>query len=82
MNLYRNPADADHWYTRVSKNVWLRFPAVVNGWMLRRQVTMMNFAGLQPVPRWLAFNTGMPKAPIQIRSVTPRATAKGHQRAG
>ena len=59
MSLYRNPADLDHWYIR-EKNVWMRFPAKVNGWLERRQVTMMDFSHLQPAPLWLAFNTGMP----------------------
>src|SRR5215472_14388813 len=56
MNLYRNPADLDHWYMRVSKNVWLTFPARVNGGLERRPVWERDLSYLQPVPRWLAFH--------------------------
>jgi hypothetical protein len=65
MNLYRNPADLDYWYIRVSKNVWLTFPAKVNGWLERRPVRQRDLSLLQPVPRWLAFNTGMPKVNVK-----------------
>lgn len=59
MNLYRNPADLAHWYVRISGCVWVRFPARVNGWFDRRPVKQIDISLLQPLPIWLAFNTGM-----------------------
>ena len=59
MTLFRNATDLDHWYVRVAR-VWLRFPAVVNGWLTAQVVHHLDKTHLRPVPIWLAFNTGMP----------------------
>lgn len=59
MTLFRNVKDLDHWYVPVARG-WLRFPARANGWCAARVVRHLDETHLQPVPVWLAFNTGMP----------------------
>jgi hypothetical protein len=62
VRLYRNASDLQHWFVRIPGPDWLRFPAKFDGWAQRQTVNMLNHKHLNPVPLWLAFNTGLLEA--------------------
>ena len=64
INLYRSPAHPYHWVARSEKAGWLIFPAAVDGWSHRETYRDESRAGLQPVPLWMAFNTGLLEAVV------------------
>ena len=59
VRLYRSTTDLQHWFVRIPGTGWARFPAKVDGWAEHRIVTMLSHGHLNPVPLWLAFNTGL-----------------------
>ncbi len=59
VKLYRSTKDLQHWFVRIPGTGWARFPAKRDGWAERRMVNMLNHQYLNPVPLWLAFNTGL-----------------------
>ena len=62
VRLYRSTWDLQHWFVHIPGPGWTRFPARIDGWADRRLVAMLRHDHLQPVPLWLAFNTGLLEA--------------------
>ena len=60
--LYRSPDHPSHWFVYVEPEGWLIFPAKVRGWLDRRPARDFTRQHLQPVPLWMAFNTGLDDA--------------------
>ena len=60
--LYRSPAHSQHWIVHSRRSGWLIFPARFNGWTERVPYPAADPAALQPVPLWMAFNTGLLEA--------------------
>ncbi|HEX3747159.1 MAG TPA: hypothetical protein VHW09_24655 [Bryobacteraceae bacterium] len=61
-HLYRSARDLEHWYVFDDCTGWVSFPARIDGWSARRPVSAVAGLGLQEVPLWLSFNTGLPYA--------------------
>jgi len=59
VKLYRSSRDLEHWFVRIPRAGWARFPAKRDGWAERRMVNMLSHQHLDLVPLWLAFNTGL-----------------------
>jgi len=57
--LYRSSSDLQHWFVRLPRAGWARFPAKRGGWAERRPIKIHSHQHLNPVPLWLAFNTGL-----------------------
>jgi hypothetical protein len=57
--LYRNSRNLQYWFVHLPRLGWLAFPAGAGGWAYRRSVCIEDYGCLQPVPLWLAFNTGL-----------------------
>ncbi|HTS60447.1 MAG TPA: hypothetical protein VMH28_00405 [Candidatus Acidoferrales bacterium] len=57
--LYRSSLEPQHWLVWADGLGWMRFPARVGGWDDRNPVPSLSRRGLQAVPLWLAFNTGL-----------------------
>jgi hypothetical protein len=57
--LYRNSRDLQNWFVHLPRLGWMEFPAGAGGWARRRSVHIGDYQCLQPVPLWLAFNTGL-----------------------
>jgi len=62
ITLFRSPAHQQHWIAHSERSGWIIFPARVGGWSARTAYPEGGGASLQPVPLWMAFNTGLLEA--------------------
>jgi hypothetical protein len=67
MKLFRSPLLECCWIACTSDNLWLRFPAKIDGWDERTPYNG-DRRELVPVAPWSAFNTGFPHPDALLRS--------------
>jgi hypothetical protein len=68
LKLYRSTKDT-HWFAFGPKTGWVIFPAEVGGWQKRQRASGIDSTDMQEVPLRMAFNTGIPGAPMSSGAV-------------
>jgi len=64
MKLYRNNNYPTRWLAYSPETGWTMFPAELGGWAKRQLARGLDPIHLREVPCGLAFNTGIPGAPV------------------
>ena len=65
MKLYRNYTYPTRWFAFSPETGWTMFPAEIGGWAKRQPARGVDPLYTREVPLRLAFNTGIPGAPIE-----------------
>ena len=64
MKLYRSTRYATRWFAFSPETAWMMFPAEIGGWSKRQPARGIDPLDVREVPLHLAFNTGIPGAPL------------------
>ena len=76
MKLFRSAKHDGQWFAFGQETGWVMFPDEVDGWQKRQPARGMDPLAVREVPIQLAFNAGIPGAPMSAsRTSRPRLRA-------
>lgn len=67
MKLYRHNNYPNRWYAYSVETGWTMFPAADGGWAKREPARGIDPIQFREVPVRMAFNTGIPGAPCELK---------------